>query len=191
LNAGVPAGYQDAHLAIDHHREPDVMAATPEDVFALLDELGIPHSTVSHPPLHTVEESQSLRGVIPGGHSKNLFVKDKKSRLFLITAREEARLDLKRVHEAIGGSGRVSFGSGELLEEVWGVKPGSVTPFGAINDREGRVTVVLERALLDADPVNFHPLVNTATTSLPPDGIVAFLRATGHEPLIVDLPVTE
>jgi Ala-tRNA(Pro) deacylase len=167
------------------------MPANPEDVFALLDRLGVVHSTVEHPPLFTVEESQGLRGEIPGGHSKNLFVKDKKSRLFLITAREDARLDLKRVHEAIGGSGRVSFGSGELLEEVWGVKPGSVTPFGAINDTAGRVTVVLEKALLAEDPVNFHPLVNTATTSLPPDGIVAFLRATGHDPLIVDLPLSE
>jgi Ala-tRNA(Pro) deacylase len=167
------------------------MAASPEDVFALLDELGIAHSTVRHQPLFTVEESQALRGEIPGGHSKNLFVKDKKSRLFLITAREDARLDLKRVHEAIGGSGRVSFGSGELLEEVWGVKPGSVTPFGAINDRDGRVTVVIERALLEEDPVNFHPLVNTATTSLPPSGILAFLRATGHEPVVVDLPLAD
>ncbi len=167
------------------------MPATPSDVFALLDRLGVAHSTVEHQPLHTVEESRALRGEIPGGHSKNLFVKDKKSRLFLITAREDARLDLKRVHEAIGGSGRVSFGSGELLEAVWGVRPGSVTPFGAINDTAGRVTVVIERALLEEDPVNFHPLVNTATTSLPPEGLLAFLRATDHEPMVVDLPLAE
>ncbi len=93
--------------------------------------------TVEHPPLHTVEESQALRGQIPGGHSKNLFVKDKKSRLFLLTLGEEADVDLKRVHEKIGASGRVSFGSAELLEEVWGVRPGAVTPFGAINDKAG------------------------------------------------------
>ncbi|HUG63341.1 MAG TPA: YbaK/EbsC family protein [Methylomirabilota bacterium] len=136
-----------------------------------------------------MEESQGLRGAIDGGHSKNLFVKDKKSRLFLITAREDARLDLKRVHEAIGGSGRVSFGSGDLLEAVWGVQPGSVTPFGAINDAAGQVTVVLERALMAFYPVNFHPLVNTATTSLSPDGLLAFLRFTGHDPLVIDLPL--
>lgn len=165
------------------------MPATPNDLFALLDRLQVKATTVAHPPLHTVEESQALRGDIPGGHSKNLFVKDKKSRLFLITAREDARLDLKRVHEAIGASGRVSFGSGELLEEVWGVKPGSVTPFGAINDPAGRVTVVLERALMAMDPVNFHPLENTATTSLSAKGLIAFLEATGHPPLIVDLPL--
>jgi Ala-tRNA(Pro) deacylase len=165
------------------------MPATPADIFALLDRLGVPHSTVDHPALFTVEESRALRGEIAGGHSKNLFVKDKKSRLFLVTAREDAALDLKRLHEAIGGSGRVSFGSGELLDEVWGVLPGSVTPFGAINDTAGRVTVVLEKALMAMDPVNFHPLVNTATTSLPAPGLLAFLRATGHEPLVMDLPL--
>lgn len=165
------------------------MPASRQDLFALLDQLDIEHRTVEHPPLFTVEESRALRGDIAGGHSKNLFVKDKKSRLFLVTARENARLDLKRIHEAIGGSGRVSFGSGDLLEEVWGVKPGSVTPFGAINDRQGRVTVVLDRALMRMDPVNFHPLENTATTSIAPQGLVDFLRATGHEPLVVDLPV--
>ena len=119
-------------------------------------------STVEHPPLHTVEESQALRGDIPGGHTKNLFVKDKKSRLFLLVLDEETAVDLKRVHENIGAQGRVSFGSPELLEEVWGVLPGSVTPFGAINDKAGRVTVVLDEAMMRHRRLNFHPLVNTA-----------------------------
>src|SRR6202042_3031252 len=140
------------------------MPATPKDLLAFLDRLGVAHETVEHPPLHTVEESQSLRGQIPGGHSKNLFLKDKKSRLFLLTVGEEAQVDLKRVHEKIGASGRVSFGSAELLEEVWGVRPGAVTPFGAINDPEGRVTVVLDAALMRHARLNFHPLVNTRTT---------------------------
>lgn len=163
------------------------MPAAPEDLFAFLDGLGIAHETVSHPPLFTVEESRALRGQIPGGHTKNLFVKDKKSRLFLITALEDATIDLKRVHEAIGGQGRVSFGSGELLEEVWGVKPGAVTPFGAINDREGRVTVVLEAAMMRQARLNFHPLVNTRTTGLAGADLVRFLEATGHPPLVVAL----
>ena len=103
---------------------------------------------MEHPPLHTVEECQALRGDIPGGHSKNLFVKDKKCDLFLLTLGEETVVDLKRVHEKIGANGRVSFGSAELLEEVWGVRPGAVTPFGAINDKGGRVTVVLDSGLM-------------------------------------------
>ncbi len=162
------------------------MPASPEDLIAFLDSLGVASQTVEHPPLHTVEESQALRGQIPGGHSKNLFVKDKKSRLFLLTLGEETQIDLKRVHEKIGASGRVSFGSGELLEEVWGVKPGAVTPFGAINDIQGRVTVVLDSELMSHDRVNFHPLVNTATTTLASRDLLAFIRATGHAPEILD-----
>jgi Ala-tRNA(Pro) deacylase len=163
------------------------MPATPEDLLAFLDQLAIPTETIEHPPLFTVEESTSLRGHIAGGHAKNLFVKDKKSRLFLLVLGEEARIDLKRVHEKIGGSGRVSFGSAELLEEVLGVRPGSVTPFGAINDREGRVTVALDATLMAFDRVNFHPLVNTRTTGLASADLIKFLRATGHEPMIVQL----
>ena len=149
--------------------------------------LAIASTTVEHPPLHTVEESQALRGEIPGGHVKNLFVKDKKSRLFLLVLGEETSVDLKRVHEKIGAQGRVSFGSAELLEEVWGVKPGAVTPFGAINDAEGRVSVVLDATMMRHERLNFHPLVNTRTTGLASADIIKFLRATGHEPMIVEL----
>jgi len=163
------------------------MAATSDELIAYLDMLGIVSTTVEHPPLHTVEDAQALRGDIPGGHVKNLFVKDKKGRLFLMVVGEEARVDLKRVHERIGAQGRVSFGSPELLEAVWGVKPGAVTPFGAINDTEGRVTVALDTAMMANARLNFHPLVNTRTTGLASGGIVKFLRAVGHEPLIVDL----
>jgi Ala-tRNA(Pro) deacylase len=161
--------------------------ATPDDLLARLDELGLANETIDHPPLFTVEDSRSLRGEIPGGHTKNLFVKDKKGRLFLLVLDEAATVDLKRVHEKIGAQGRVSFGSAELLEEVWGVKPGSVTPFGALNDKAGRVRVVLDAALMRESRLNFHPLVNTRTTGLATDDLLTFLRATGHEPLIVAL----
>jgi Ala-tRNA(Pro) deacylase len=163
------------------------MPATPEDLLAFLDSLGVASETVEHPPLHTVEESRALRGPVPGGHSKNLLVKDKKGRLFLLTLGEDTPIDLKRVHEKIGASGRVSFGSAELLEEAWGVRPGAVTPFGAINDKAGRVTVVLDKELMAHDRVNFHPLVNTRTTGVSPDGLLKFLRATGHEPVMAAL----
>ena len=160
---------------------------SPEDLLAYLGHLGIATTTVEHPPLHTVEDSRALRGEIPGGHAKNLFVKDKKSRLFLLTLEETAAVDLKRVHEKIGAQGRVSFGSADLLEEVFGVRPGAVTPFGAVNDRDGRVTVVLDADLMRHQRVNFHPLVNTRTTGLASADMVKFLRATGHEPVIVPL----
>ena len=124
------------------------MPATPDDLFAFLDRLSIHHATVRHPPLFTVEESRSLRGQIAGGHTKNLFLKDKRGALFLVTALEDAAIDLKGLHRLLGASGRFSFGSAELLREVWGVEPGSVSPFGAINDEAGRVTVVLDEAMM-------------------------------------------
>jgi Ala-tRNA(Pro) deacylase len=163
------------------------MPTTPEELLAYFHQLEIATTTVEHPPLHTVEDSQALRGDIDGGHAKNLFVKDKKSRLFLLVLGEETEVDLKRVHEKIGAQGRVSFGSAETLEQVWGVKPGSVTPFGAINDKEGRVTVVIDAELMRHDRLNFHPLVNTRTTGLASSDLVRFLRATGHEPIVLPL----
>jgi Ala-tRNA(Pro) deacylase len=163
------------------------MPASPDDLIAYLAALGVETTTVDHPPLFTVEDSQALRGDIPGGHTKNLFVKDKKSRLFLLVLGEETVLELKRVHEKIGAQGGVTFGSAELLEEAWGVAPGAVTPFGAINDEAGRVTVVLDQAMMRHEQLNFHPLVNTRTTGLASADLVKFLRATGHEPLIAAL----
>jgi Ala-tRNA(Pro) deacylase len=163
------------------------MPASPEDLLSYLASLSIDASTVEHPPLHTVEDSRALRGHISGGHTKNLFVKDKKGRLFLLVLGETTSIDLKRVHGKIGAQGRVSFGSAELLEETLGVGPGSVTPFGAINDRTGRVSVVLDEAMMRHERLNFHPLVNTRTTGLASADLVKFLRSTRHEPLVVAL----
>jgi Ala-tRNA(Pro) deacylase len=160
------------------------MPASPNDLFAFLDTLGIAHKTVTHPPLFTVEESQALRGAIPGGHTKNLFVKDKKSQLFLLVAPEEAAIELKSLHRLLSATGRFSFASAELMRELLGVEPGSVTPFGLINDKESRVTVVLDRDMMKNDILNYHPLANTMTTSIASTDLVKFLRATGHDPRI-------
>jgi Ala-tRNA(Pro) deacylase len=162
--------------------------ATRADLFAFLKKLGISAETVEHAPVFTVAESRSIKATIPGGHSKNLFLKDRKDRLFLVVARDETRIDLKRLHEALGASGRLSFGSAELLRETLGVEPGSVTPFALINDRTGRVAVVLDAALMAFERVNFHPLVNSMTTTVGRDDLTAFLRATGHEPRVLRLP---
>ncbi len=159
--------------------------ATPDDLFAALDRLGIAHPTVSHRALFTVEESQALRGTIPGGHTKNLFLKDKKGALFLVTAPEDAAIALKSLHRRLGASGRFSFGSPEQLRQALGVEPGSVTPLAAINDAGCQVTIVLDRALLAHEVINCHPLVNTMTVSLRRDDLLAFLRFTGHEPVVM------
>jgi Ala-tRNA(Pro) deacylase len=160
------------------------MPATPDQLFAALDALGIAHKTVKHPPLFTVEQSRALRGQIPGGHTKNLFLRDKKYELYLVAALEDADIDLKGLHRQLGATGRFSFGSSDLLREVWGVEPGAVTPFGAVNDRQGRVTVVLDAAMMEHATLNYHPLVNTMTTSIRREDLVKFLDATGHSPRI-------
>jgi Ala-tRNA(Pro) deacylase len=164
------------------------MAATPADLETLLDRLGVAATTVTHAPVFTVAEARALRGAIPGSHTKNLFLADKKGALFLVTAEEEAGIDLRQLHRIIGASGRLSFGKPELLMAVLGVPPGAVTPFAAMNDTGGLVTVVLDAALAASPTVNAHPLVNTATTTVATAGLIAFLRATGHEPRI--LPVS-
>jgi Ala-tRNA(Pro) deacylase len=159
---------------------------TPEQLFARLDALGIPHRTHAHPPVFTVAESASLRGSLPGGHCKSLFLKDRKGGLWLVVALEERRIDLKRLADALGAP-RFSFGNPELLLEVLGVTPGSVTPFALANDTAHRVTVVLDKGMLTHDPLNYHPLVNDRTISVAPGDLLRFVEAGGHHPLIVDL----
>jgi Ala-tRNA(Pro) deacylase len=161
------------------------MPASPDELFAYLDSLGIAHKTVTHPPLFTVEDGRTGRGAVPGAHTKNLFVRDKKGTPFLVVALEDAILPLKSLHRVLGASGRFSFGSAELMRELLGVEPGSVTPFAAINDTAHRVTVALDAAMMTHEVLNFHPLVNTGTTTISRDDLVRFLEATGHKPRIV------
>jgi Ala-tRNA(Pro) deacylase len=163
---------------------PVTTPKTPDDLFAALDALGIKHSTIKHPPLFTVEQARELRGQIAGGHTKNLFLRDKKGALFLVVALEDAVIDLKGLHRLLGASGRFSFGSADLLREVWGVAPGSVTPFGAINDIDTRVNIVLDAAMMEHALLNYHPLVNTMTTAIARDDLVRFLEWTGHQPRV-------
>jgi Ala-tRNA(Pro) deacylase len=161
------------------------MPATPDELFAYLDRLGIAHPTVTHAPVFTVEEARVLRGEVPGAHTKNLFLKDKKDALYLVVALEEAPIDLKSLHRLLGASGRFSFGSAERLRAALGVEPGSVTPFAAINDTGRRVKVALDAAMMRHELLNYHPLRNDMTTSIARDDLVRFLTATGHPPAIV------
>ncbi|WP_431855770.1 prolyl-tRNA synthetase associated domain-containing protein [Azospirillum sp.] len=161
------------------------LPTSPERLLARLDELGFQTVTHSHPPLFTVEESKALRGELPGGHCKNLFLKDRKDQYWLVVALEDAAVSLNSFDKVIG-SARLSFASAERLWEVLGVRPGSVTPFALINDTEHRVTVILQKAMLDHDPLNYHPLLNDRTTAIRPADLLAFIRACGHEPRVVD-----
>ncbi|PSM19292.1 prolyl-tRNA synthetase associated domain-containing protein [Nitratireductor sp. StC3] len=162
-------------------------AKTRADLLAFLEQLAIEATTIDHPPLYTVAQSQALRGTIDGGHTKNLFLKDKKGRYFLVTVEEEATVDLKSIHRLIGASGRVSFGSADALMRLLGVEPGSVTVFGLINDVDNQVTLVLDAGLMRHELVNCHPLTNDATTQIAKDDLVRFLDAIGHQPAILNV----
>ena len=159
---------------------------TPAQLFDFLDDLDIETETVEHPPVFTVEQAKELRGALPGAHSKNLFLRNKKSKMFLLVALEDRGIDLK----ALGGQleiGRLSFGSPQRLMTYLGVIPGAVSPFAVINDESGEVKVFIDRGLLDSDRLNFHPLDNAKTTGIATEDLLRFLAATGHEPEIVDL----
>jgi len=158
---------------------------TRADLFAFLDAHAIAHSTLDHPPVFRVEEGLEIKAALPGGHTKNLFLKDARGQLWLISALGETVIDLKRLHTVIG-SGRLSFGPEALMVETLGVTPGSVTALGLINDTEPRVRFVLDAALAEAPPVHFPPPGNDATTALSQAGFRRFLAALGVEPMIVD-----
>ena len=163
------------------------MAIGKAELFAFLAQMDIAVKTVEHEPLFTVAQSQALRGQIPGGHTKNLFLKDKKDNYFLLTVDEEAEIDLKLIHKVIGAASRVSFGKAEAMESLLGVTPGAVTAFGVINDKAGAVRFFIDESLLSHEVINCHPLVNTATTSIAPADLIRFIEATGHRPNTLNL----
>ena len=160
------------------------MPATKSDLFALFARLGLQTKTVEHVPVFTVEEAKKVHENISGGHCKNLFCKDEKGALWLIVALEDARIDLKAAKDRIG-SKRLTFGKPELLLEILGVEPGSVTPFGLINDKQALTNVILDEAMMRLAMLNFHPLKNDATTTISSSDLTTFIKATGHNPRIV------
>jgi Ala-tRNA(Pro) deacylase len=166
--------------------DPATLPTSPDQLLARLTELGLASRTVSHPPVFTVEQAKALRGELPGGHVKNLFLRNKKGAMWLVVAEEDRRIDLKVLGERIG-AGKVSFGSPERLMQYLGVLPGSVTPLGLINDLGHAVQIVIDQALLAHDPINVHPLTNDRTTAISPKDLLAFIEACGHKPQILDL----
>ena len=159
--------------------------ATVDQLLAFLGEIGLETTTVSHPPVFTVEEAKRLRGELPGAHSKSLFLRNKKGRMWLVVVLEDRKIDLKELGEQLG-AGRLSFGSPDRLMRYLGVIPGAVTPFGAYNDHDHNVQIVLDRTMMDSPVLNFHPLDNTRTTAITPDGLIEFLEATGHSPELIE-----
>ena len=163
------------------------MPATSADLFAMFDRLGIEYSTVEHPPFFTVEEGRPWHDKIPGLHGKNLFIKDRKGGIWLVVMPADKRADLGRLEKVLGAP-RFSFARSDVLQDVLALTPGSVTPFGLINDTQRRVTVILDEEMLDSEWVNFHPLHNAASTTLRSSDLLRFIRTLGYEPIVVHLP---
>jgi Ala-tRNA(Pro) deacylase len=164
----------------------DVAKAGEADLYALLDANEIAYTHHTHPPLFTVADSQALRGALPGGHVKNMFMKDKKGVIWLAICLEDRQIRIRDLEREIGAR-NLSFGKEDLLWEVLGVRPGAVTPFGLLNDHAPQqVRVALDTQMLECDPLNFHPLHNEATTTIAKDGFLRFLTLTGHQPVLVD-----
>lgn len=160
------------------------MPATRQELFQRFHNLGISAKTHEHAPVFTVEEAKRVHDGIAGGHCKNLFCKDEKGALWLIVALEDSVINLKTAPAKIG-SKRLTFGKPDLLMEVLGVEPGSVTPFGLINDRDVRTNVILDERMMAEEKLNFHPLQNAATTTIAAADLISFIRSCGHDPRIV------
>lgn len=157
------------------------------EMTCLFDANGIVWTLREHEAVFTVEESARLHEEIAGCHTKNLFLKDSGGQYWVVTAPHNVSIDLKILPAAIG-SKKVSFGKAEAMEELLGISPGSVTPLAAFNDQQNAVNFVVDRRLADAATVNVHPLRNTATLGLSGNDLLAFLRLTGHEPVVTELP---
>jgi Ala-tRNA(Pro) deacylase len=162
------------------------MPHTPADLLARLDALGIAHQTITHAPVFTVEESNALLGHLPGGHCKSLFLKDKAGQLWLLVCLDHRRIDMNRLAKVLGCP-RLSFGKAALLEAVLGVTPGSVTPFALINDEQRQVRPLLDAKMLAHAQLNYHPLINTRTTTIAAADLPRFVAALGYEVRLLDL----
>lgn len=164
----------------------DTLPTSPATLFQLMDELNLKYRVYDHEPIFTVEEGLHLKDNIPGTHCRNLFLRDKKKKMFLVVAANETEIDLKKLPELID-SGRLSFGSGDRLWENLGIKQGSVNPFCIVNDNNHNVRIILDAHMMAQDLVNYHPMDNAQTIGLSPEDLVSFIKSTHHEPEIVDL----
>ena len=164
----------------------DDLPATPQRLFGIFDELGIVYQLHKHEAVYTVEESSRLDNDIPGTHCRNLFLRDRRKRMYLVVAPNERGIDLKNLQAELG-CGRLSFGSAERLRQYLGIYPGAVCPFALINDTDHAVTPVLDTGMMAASRVNYHPLDNSMTVGLSPGDLQRFIDFCGHQPQMIDL----
>lgn len=162
------------------------LPTSPESLLQKLENLGIEYVLHYHEAVYTVAESEKIDTDISGTHCRNLFLRDKKKKNFLLVLQNATQVDVKKLPSVIG-SDRLSFGSADRLWQYLGVRPGSVCPFSIVNDAEKQVKILLDKSMMETDIVNYHPLLNTMTVSLKPTDLVKFIEDCGHEAHIVDL----
>ncbi len=168
------------------NQEQEPLPTSPDALFKILQSIDIQYELHHHDAVFTVEESAAIDRDIPGVHCRNLYLRDKKKKNFLIVAANATNVDLKTLSEKLG-CGRLSFGSADRLWQYLGIRPGSVCPFTVINDPDHQVQIVLDAHMMKGDIVNYHPLDNTMTVGISPDDLLKFLVHTGHSPIILDL----
>lgn len=162
------------------------LPTSPQELMRKLDDMGVEYTLYEHPPVFTVEESKQHTGHVPGTHCRNLFLRDKKKRNFLVVAPDETEIDLKKL-DSVLDCGRLSFGSGDRLWEYLGIRQGSVNPFTIINDTDSQVNLILDADMMKAELVAYHPMDNAMTITLTPAGLLKFLAGIGREGAITDL----
>jgi len=162
------------------------MLQTQEELLNVLTQIGIEYTNHEHPAVYTVEEADLHHEGIDGVHSKNLFFKDKKKNLFLVVTLSDKPIIIKEVAKKIGAKSP-SFGKPDLLAEVLGVIPGAVTPFAVINAGNHNFKVVLDEEMMENELLNFHPLVNTATTTIASRDLIKFMEYCNQDFEIIRL----
>lgn len=170
----------------ENMQEISDLPTTPDSLMGQLEGMGIDYTLYHHEAVYTVEESEKVDAKIEGTHCRNLFLRDKKKKNYLVVLQNATDVDMKKLPEVIG-SDRLSFGSSDRLWEYLGVRPGSVCPFAIINDTDQQVKIFLDKSMMETDIVNYHPLLNIMTIGLKPADLIKFIESTGHEAHIVDL----
>jgi Ala-tRNA(Pro) deacylase len=164
-----------------------LMTISPVQLLEMLDEKGFDTNTIEHQAVFSVEESRDLTLKLDGGHTKNLFVKDKKDNYFLLVIEQSAQINLNQVHRLIGAKSRLSFGKPDKLMEYLGVTPGSVTAFSVVNDHDQNVKLIIDKPLLAHEKINCHPLINTMTTTISREDLLNFMEQSDHKPDIIQM----
>lgn len=163
-------------------------AATAEAVLASLEALGVEMHTLVHHALYTVEEAKQVAYDLPGAHTKNLFLRNKKGRMFLVVLDQDRQLDLKVLRAQLAApGGQLAFASSDRMGRFLGVVPGSVTPLAAINDHSGAVTIVIDQSLLREKWIWLHPCRNTHSTRIRTEDLLKVLEKWQHAPVLLDM----